>query len=162
MKKLIVLISLLPPLILGGILAYAQKEGFKVVYVKVSEENLRASPNGKKLGTILRGTKLERIGQKGKWAQVRIEAWIWTPSLSEQKPPAERFVTLDGYDAATGITIQKINLWKDYNNRRAGISATAQHGEKVKLIRREGDGVLVETKAGKRGWVTYYFIKEFK
>ncbi|MBE7546623.1 MAG: hypothetical protein K8F34_05000 [Candidatus Kuenenia stuttgartiensis] len=76
----------------------------------------------------------------------------------------EQYVTLDGYDAGTNppITIHNINLWNDYKNRSKGISVTAKHGDRVKLIRREGNGVLVETLNGKRGWVTYYLIKELK
>ncbi len=71
-----------------------------------------------------------------------------------------KYVTLDGQDE--GITIKEIRLWKDYNNRMSGVATTASHGEKVTFIRREGDGVLVETKNKIRGWVTYYFVKEFK
>lgn len=73
-------------------------------------------------------------------------------------------VTLDGYDANANppITIHNIDLWNDFKNRSKGISVTAKHGDRVKLIRREGNGVLVETLNGKRGWVTFYFIKELK
>ena len=73
-----------------------------------------------------------------------------------------QLVTLDGYNASVGIVVRRITLWKDQNNRGAGVSATANHGEGVKFIQREGDNVLVETSDGKRGWVTSYFIKELK
>ncbi len=71
-------------------------------------------------------------------------------------------MTLDGYDARAGFVVRWITLWKDHVNRAAGVSATANHGEEVKFVHREGDDVLVETRDGKRGWVDSYFIKEFK
>ena len=75
------------------------------------------------------------------------------------------YVTMDGVDT-TGkdlkYIVSKINLWKDYNNRGAGVTGSVSHGEKVKLLRREGDRVQIETKDKIKGWVTYYFIKEFK
>jgi hypothetical protein len=77
-------------------------------------------------------------------------------------PTPETFVTMDGYDPASDSIIDPINLWIDYDDRSAGIAAKAKHGDKVKLVQREGDGVLVETADGVQGWVTYYFIKEFK
>jgi len=42
------------------------------------------------------------------------------------------------------------------------VVAQVPHGEQVKFIARSGDGILIETKAGQRGWVTYWFIKELK
>jgi ABC-type Fe3+-hydroxamate transport system substrate-binding protein len=72
------------------------------------------------------------------------------------------YLTLDGYDKDAGIIVTPINLWKDYNDRSAGIAAKGQHGERVKLIRRSGDGVQIELQSGEKGWVTYYFIKEYK
>ncbi len=87
---------------------------------------------------------------------------------SREKPivhhtaPTPWYVTLDGYDKDAGITVRDINLWKNYNDRNQGVAGTAKHGEKVKYIRRAGDGVLIELSNGTQGWVTYYFIKEFK
>jgi hypothetical protein len=86
MRKLLVIFVA----IVGVTLAYAQEENSKVIYVTVSEENLRLSPNGQKIGTILHGVKLEQLEQEGKWTKVRIEGWIWTPSVSEEKPPPEK------------------------------------------------------------------------
>jgi len=77
-------------------------------------------------------------------------------------PTTGTYVHLDGLDAAAGITIREINLWRDYTDRGAGIAGTGRHGELVELIRRDGDGVLVELMDGTRGWVTYTFIREYK
>lgn len=70
--------------------------------------------------------------------------------------------TLDGYDSASGTTLQTINIWRNYTDRNQGLAGKGTHGEAVQLIRREGDGVLIQTSAGVRGWVNYRFIRELK
>ena len=67
---------------------------------------------------------------------------------------------IDGYDPHTGSIIDPINVWKDYEDRT--FAGKVNHGEKVTLLRRVGDGVLIETSSGLTGWVTYFFIKDFK
>ncbi len=69
-------------------------------------------------------------------------------------------VTIDGYDPAADSTIQEINIWGNYVSRSYAGSVT--HGEKVAMLKREGDGVLIKTSDGTTGWVTYRFIKELK
>ena len=83
-------------------------------------------------------------------------------AAKEPAEPETTPVTLDGYDAEAKITVHEINLWKEYENRAAGVAGTAKHGQQVQMIERKGDGVLVETDSGVKGWVTYYFIKELK
>lgn len=80
--------------------------------------------------------------------------------LTETKLPRRRIVTIDGTDNDAGDVIQDINLWENYQTRTW--AGRVKHGQKVYFIRREGDGVLVETKSGLKGWVTYWFIKEEK
>lgn len=70
------------------------------------------------------------------------------------------YVTIDGYDKATRTTISKINIWTNYQSR--SLAFKANHGESVKMIKRDGDAIYIENKQGKRGWVTYFFIKEMK
>jgi curli biogenesis system outer membrane secretion channel CsgG len=69
--------------------------------VTVSVENLRDSPDGKKIGIVKKGTSLavldEKKGKTGDWLNVRLEdgteAWIWKASTSEapkaSSPPAK-------------------------------------------------------------------------
>jgi hypothetical protein len=52
-----------------------------ILTVEASAENFRDAPNGKKVGTLLEGTELEKLGQEGKWVRFRVEGWIWGPSL---------------------------------------------------------------------------------
>ena len=72
------------------------------------------------------------------------------------------WITLDGMESDGTLAVTQINVWKDHDNRGAGIAGVGQHGQQVKLIRRSGDGVKIELPNGVQGWVTYYFIKEYK
>jgi hypothetical protein len=77
------------------------------------------------------------------------------------QPTAATYVTLDGTENGE-LVVPEINVWKDYDNRGAGIVGVGKHGQQVKLIRRSGDGAKIELPNGAQGWVTYYFIKEYK
>jgi len=83
---------------------------------------------------------------------------------SDTKPSGENnltVVTIDAYDSASGGLIDPINVWDNYETRRK-IVDKVMHNEKVSMIKREGDGILIRTDRGREGWVTYFFIKEFK
>jgi len=41
-------------------------------YVKPESENLRATPNGKKVGELFQGTELKVLDRKGKWIKIEI------------------------------------------------------------------------------------------
>lgn len=69
-------------------------------------------------------------------------------------------VTIDGYDPDADITVERINIWSNYENRSP--AGFVFHGEKVKMLKRDGDAVLIRTSYGATGWVTYWFIKELK
>jgi hypothetical protein len=73
-----------------------------------------------------------------------------------------RMVTLDGYNRTSGITTHTINVLRSFSDTELDIRGTANHGETVNLIRLEGNCAFIETSKGIRGWVTAYFIKEFK
>jgi len=85
----------------------------------------------------------------------------YTP-MPESKPAQATYVTLDGREEDGTLSVPSINVWKDHNNRGAGVVGVGKHGQRVKLIRKVGDGVEIELPNGARGWVTYYFIKENK
>jgi hypothetical protein len=53
-----------------------RRDGFDLVVTENEGENLRRSPNGPVVGRAREGTLLERVGQKGKWTQVRREGWV--------------------------------------------------------------------------------------
>jgi len=68
-------------------------------------------------------------------------------------------VTVNGYDAASGIVIDPINLWRDYADRSKGIAGQVHHGERVTFIRQEGQGAFIETANGVRGWLNAQFVR---
>lgn len=70
-------------------------------------------------------------------------------------------VTMDGYDAASGTTVNPINIWASYEPRGARVGQV-QHGERVTLLQRSGSGAQIQTAQGVRGWVGVAFIKELK
>ena len=90
------------------------------------------------------------------------EKTVPLPTTESSTSTTDELITLDGYDAKAARIVHELYLWRDYKNPVVGVSATATHGEKVKLILKEGDHVLVETLNGKKGWVNSSYIKEFK
>lgn len=54
----------------------------QTVEVAVEEENLRQEPMGKRLATVNGDTRLRVVGRDGRWRQVVLEGWIWTPSVA--------------------------------------------------------------------------------
>ncbi len=56
------------------------------MYVNVPEENLRAAPNGNKIGTLLQGAETTVLVEKEKWIKVQITGWIWKESMTSIRP----------------------------------------------------------------------------
>lgn len=83
------------------------------------------------------------------------------PTVIPGPSPTPYMVTMDGTENGE-LAVPFINVWLDYEDRTKGMAGTVNHGTRVQLIRREGDAVLIELPHGKRGWVTYWFIKELK
>ena len=103
----------------------------------------------------------EREADTADSVESRMNAESATPPPTSEVKSETRWVTMDGTENGE-LMVPIINLWKDYNNRSRGVAGTIRHGARVKLIRRSGNGVLVETKSGTRGWATYYFVREFQ
>ncbi len=57
----------------------------KKVWVIAPEENLRAAPNGKKLGSVLKGTPMIVIEDGQKWVQVAVTGFIWKESITGRR-----------------------------------------------------------------------------
>ncbi len=73
-------------------------------------------------------------------------------------------VTFDGYDGAD-LAVNRINIWRDYENRGRGAFCAVRHGHPGTLLERKGDACLVRVNWMGRnyeGWVTYWFLKELK
>ena len=57
----------------------------KSLYVKTDKENLRISPQGTVIGQVNKSAELTLLDKKGKWVKVAVIAWIWAPSVTENK-----------------------------------------------------------------------------
>lgn len=74
------------------VLAFAQQTAPpKKVYVKVRSENFRKSPAGEIMGRLNAGTELEVLGVEGNWVKVRVEGYIWKPSVTEDITQVEGY-----------------------------------------------------------------------
>lgn len=71
-----------------------------------------------------------------------------------------QLVTINGSDGQGGI-IDPINVSATYQPRGRTV-AQVHPGEQVTMIKRDGDGVLIRTRDGTEGWVTYWFINGLK
>ena len=69
-------------------------------------------------------------------------------------------VTIDGYDTAADTTIQKINIMS--TSEAGSYAGSVMHGEKVKMLLRKDDFVLIKTSDETVGWINYWFVKELK
>ena len=68
--------------------------------------------------------------------------------VQEANPNYRKELTIDGRDPAAGDIIDPINVWSNYETRT--YAGKVRHGEKVTLVKREGEGVPIETKFGLR------------
>lgn len=59
--------------------------GHEYLWVSVGQENFRDSPNGRKIGTLLKNTKVERLEKKENWVKIQVVGWMWAPSLGLEK-----------------------------------------------------------------------------
>jgi hypothetical protein len=80
--------------------------------------------------------------------------------LSLFEPTPSRPVTIYAHDPTSGTPMAPIHVWRDLNNHDAGAVGQITDGASVKLIRRVGDGALIELPDGTQGWVSVTFIAE--
>lgn len=57
----------------------------KKLYVDIAEENVRIAPNGRKIGSLLKGTEMIVLLEREKWVKVQITGWMWKESLTSVK-----------------------------------------------------------------------------
>ncbi len=56
------------------------------LYISVPEENFRIAPNGRKIGTLLKGTEMTVLQEQDNWVKVQVTGWIWRPSTTGINP----------------------------------------------------------------------------
>ncbi len=65
---------------------------------------------------------------------------------------------INGYDKQADYLMKKVNVWKKYQTRE--FTGKANHGEKVTIIKKSGNGRKIRTSSGLEGWVTYWLLEE--
>lgn len=71
--------------------------------------------------------------------------------------------TINAYDEASKGLIDPLNVWEKKEQSSLGkVVAKVYHNEEVTMLKREGSRVYIETKGKVKGWITYWFIKEFQ
>lgn len=60
--------------------------GIKKLYVNVEKENLRAAPQGQKIGTLQKGAEAVVLVEKEKWVKIQITGWMWKESMTSTRP----------------------------------------------------------------------------
>ena len=117
----------LPPLLLGVLAAIGvtQLRAVREYEVAKPTENIRATPEGRLLGTLLEGATIEEAGRDGRWVKFTLEAWIWGPSL-------------DGYESESSVTAsdegQKAAPALEEKQRRPRVALSAHLDEVRELI----------------------------
>ncbi|MBT8477813.1 MAG: hypothetical protein KJO06_02775 [Gemmatimonadetes bacterium] len=77
------------------------RDGFDLVVSNPGGENLREAPEGnaRRVGRLMRGMLLDRVGGQGNWTRVRRSAWVWSESTVEV-PDVEAMAGASPVDAA--------------------------------------------------------------
>ena len=103
------------------------------LYVTGELLNFRKTPNGEKLGSLLKNTKLEVIEEKGDWVKVRVEGWVWKPLtvIEIHKSHAGQVVETDK-------TEYRIVMWDSYLHSNAGSNSSkicsVKKGERLEIL----------------------------
>jgi hypothetical protein len=73
-----------------------------------------------------------------------------------------RRATIYAYDKASKGLIDPINVWEKKEQPGGRVVAKVYHDEPIIMLKREGRKVYIETNGKVKGWISYWFIKEFQ
>lgn len=107
--------------------------------VRVSAESVvfRKDANGRRLAEVLRGTRLALVRTQGDWAEVTIEGWVRTSSLSP--------TTREGFNrVVTGVGGENLRASPD-----GDVTARLLRGFLLDLVEEEAEWSQVR----RRGWI---------
>ncbi len=140
-----------------------RREGFDLVVTSDEGENLRRVPNGPIVGRARVGTLLERVGEKGKWFQVRRDGWVPRTAVAAQaaapartqqgrtpKRPAQPAPSAPVPQPVSSI--EGVETIRETGLRRMPDSAPASTlpaGTPARVVGRSGEWVRVQVE----GWV---------
>jgi hypothetical protein len=89
-----------------------------VIYINVESENLRAAPEGQKLGTLAHGTRLMVLETDGDWVKVSVEGWIWRASTTSDRVSSAKVTTARSGPDLELVSFQTKRLPVDYEASR--------------------------------------------
>lgn len=121
------------------------RDGHDLAVSAEDGENLRAAPNGRRLGRARSGMLLDRVEVRGDWVRVRRTGWIWEPSIRpavEQgaAPAPVRESTREFSPAGVGAIVR--------SSPGGDTLARLQPGASVEVLERDGDWARVRVE----GW----------
>lgn len=122
-------------LLLAGLLVPPGLAAQSVATVSADQENLRLEPQGTRLASVMQGTDLTVLEGQGQWRRVRLEGWIWAPSV--------RSTNRNGYDLEVSADGGE-NLRAAPNGE---IRARAREGMLFTRLGREGNWFRVQREA---------------
>lgn len=122
-------------LILTGFLVPSTLTAQSVATVSADQENLRQDPQGTRLASVMQGTEMTVLEGQGQWRQVRLEGWIWAPSV--------RSTNRNGYDLEVSADGGE-NLRATPNGE---VRARAREGMLFTRLGRQGNWFRVQREA---------------
>lgn len=122
-------------LVLAGFLVPSTLAAQSVATVSAEQENLRQDPQGTRLASVMQGTEMSVLEEQGQWRQVRLEGWIWAPSV--------RSTNRNGYDLEVSADGGE-NLRATPNGE---IRARAREGMLFTRLGRQGNWFRVQREA---------------
>lgn len=122
-------------LILTGFLVPSTLAAQSVATVSADQENLRQDPQGTRLASVMQGTEMTVLEEQDQWRQVRLEGWIWAPSV--------RSTNRNGYDLEVSADGGE-NLRATPNGE---IRARAREGMLFTRLGRQGNWFRVQREA---------------
>lgn len=87
MKKWLIVVFLFHIFLINAFAQQSQTQH----YVKVKSENIRLAPKGDIIGIVVGGTKLNVLKEEGQWVKVRMEGYIWKPSITTDLTEVEGY-----------------------------------------------------------------------
>ncbi|MFO7894282.1 MAG: hypothetical protein R6U63_11145 [Longimicrobiales bacterium] len=111
-------------------------------------ENLRATPNGQRIGRARTGMLLDRLEEQGRWIRVERTGWIWGPSIRAEEAVGPAAPPEPG----AGEPTREFSTAGDDAILRAAPGgdtvARLQPGADVEVLNRDGDWVRIRVE----GW----------
>ena len=116
-------------------------------YVQVNELNLRSGPGSEteKLGTLLKGIRVQVLEQYGEWTKVMTpedkEVYVFTEYIADTKPPVYNYVNVNLLNVRMGPGSDTEKL------------AAIERGSRIQVLEQQGEWIKVIAKDNLKGFV---------